>query len=75
MRKIVSILGIPVDDLDTSEVLTRLEEFVESRRFHQVATANVDFLIKAHEDPELMRILRMADLVVPTACRSSGPRA
>jgi N-acetylglucosaminyldiphosphoundecaprenol N-acetyl-beta-D-mannosaminyltransferase len=65
MRKIVSILGIPIDDLDTSEVLTRLEEFVESGRFHQVATANVDFLIKAHEDPELMRILRMADLVVP----------
>lgn len=65
MRKIVSILGIPVDDLDNAEVLARLEEFVESGRFHQVATANVDFLIKAQEDPELMRILRMADLVVP----------
>lgn len=65
MRKIVSILGIPVDDLNTSEALDRLEEFIASGRFHQVATANVDFLIKAGRDPELTHILRMADLVVP----------
>jgi N-acetylglucosaminyldiphosphoundecaprenol N-acetyl-beta-D-mannosaminyltransferase len=65
MRKIVSILGIPVDDLNTVEVLDRLEQFITSRRFHQVATANVDFLIKANADPELKCILRTADLVVP----------
>ncbi len=65
MRKIVSILGIPIDDLDTAQVLERLEEFVASGRFHQVATANVDFLVKAHNDPELKQILRVADLVVP----------
>lgn len=65
MRKIVSILGIPIDDLNTVEVLDRLEEFIALGRFHQIATANVDFLIKAHDDPELKRILRTADLVVP----------
>jgi N-acetylglucosaminyldiphosphoundecaprenol N-acetyl-beta-D-mannosaminyltransferase len=65
MRKIVSILGIPIDDLNTLEVLDRLEEFIAQGRFHQVATANVDFLVKAHDDPELKRILRTADLVVP----------
>jgi len=46
-------------------VLARLEQFIQERRFHQVATANTDFLINAVGDPELKRILRNADLVVP----------
>ncbi len=65
MRKTVAILGVPIDDLNSQEALVRLDEFVRQRRFHQVATANVDFLIKATKDPELMSILRMCDLVVP----------
>jgi N-acetylglucosaminyldiphosphoundecaprenol N-acetyl-beta-D-mannosaminyltransferase len=65
MRQTVAILGIPIDNLDTEQVLERLDEFVLLRRFHQVATANTDFLIKAHHDPELKAILRRADLVVP----------
>lgn len=65
MRKTVAILGIPIDDLTTEEALERLEQFIQSGRFHQVATANTDFLIKAHGDPELRTILRTADMVVP----------
>lgn len=65
MRKTVGILGIPIDDLDMEEVLERIDEFVRSRRFHQVATANTDFLINALADRELQTILRNADLVVP----------
>src|SRR2546430_9389711 len=65
MRRTVAILGIPVDDLTTAQVLKRIDEFVRSRRFHQVATANTDFLIKAQSDPELKTILRTADMVVP----------
>jgi len=65
MRKTVAILGIPIDDLDSAQALQRLEQFVESGRFHQVATANTDFLIKAHADPELKSILLAADMVVP----------
>src|SRR5437870_8007688 len=64
MRKTVAILGIPIDDLDSSETLARLEEFIATGRFHQVATANTDFLIKALDDPELRTILLEADLVV-----------
>lgn len=65
MRQTVGILGTPIDILDTSEVLARLEQFITERRFHQVATANTDFLINALHDPELRRILRNADLVIP----------
>jgi N-acetylglucosaminyldiphosphoundecaprenol N-acetyl-beta-D-mannosaminyltransferase len=65
MRKTVGILGIPIDDLDMEEVLERIDAFVRSGRFHQVATANTDFLINALTDHELRTILREADLVVP----------
>jgi N-acetylglucosaminyldiphosphoundecaprenol N-acetyl-beta-D-mannosaminyltransferase len=47
------------------ETLERLEQFIEQRRFHQVATANTDFLINALDDKELRYVLREADLVVP----------
>jgi exopolysaccharide biosynthesis WecB/TagA/CpsF family protein/anti-anti-sigma factor len=65
MRKTVGILGTPIDILDTAAVLERLEQFIHERRFHQVATANTDFLVNALTDPELRHILRNADLVVP----------
>lgn len=65
MRQTVGILGTPIDILDTQEVLARLEQFILERRFHQVATANTDFLINALSDPELRHILRNADLVMP----------
>jgi N-acetylglucosaminyldiphosphoundecaprenol N-acetyl-beta-D-mannosaminyltransferase len=65
MRQTVGILGTPVDILDTKAVLERLEQFVQEGRFHQVATANTDFLINALADPEQQHILRNADLVIP----------
>src|SRR3954447_23143394 len=65
MRQTVGILGTPVDNLDMSAVLGRIEQFISEHRFHQIATANTDFLINALEDPELRCILRTADLVIP----------
>jgi len=65
MRQIVGLLGTPVDILNMQEALERMEQFIEQKRFHQVATANTDFLINALDDKELRHILREADLVVP----------
>ena len=65
MRNPVSILGIPIDDLDMEQSLGRVEEFIRSGRFHQVATVNVDFVVRALRDGDLKRILQTADLVVP----------
>ena len=66
MRKLLILLGVPIDDLTMSEALSRLENFVEEGRNagkgHQVATVNADFLIKAHHDPLLRQILREADM-------------
>jgi|YelNatPaOPRAMG01_1025707.scaffolds.fasta_scaffold39112_3 N-acetylglucosaminyldiphosphoundecaprenol N-acetyl-beta-D-mannosaminyltransferase len=65
MRSTVAIFGIPIDNLNTEQTLERIEEFIQTGRFHQIATANTDFLIKAYSDPELKSILREADLVAP----------
>ena len=66
MRKLLVILGIPIDDLNMAEALDRLEEFVaigrESGKCHQVATVNADFVVKAQYDPELRYLLQESDM-------------
>ncbi len=64
MRNTVAILGVPIDDLTLDETLGRIREFIQSGRFHQVATANTDFLVRAMADDGLRLILRQADMVL-----------
>jgi N-acetylglucosaminyldiphosphoundecaprenol N-acetyl-beta-D-mannosaminyltransferase len=47
------------------EALDRIEDFIGSGGTHQVATANVDYLVNATRDLEYRRILCMCDLVLP----------
>lgn len=63
LRRLAVIGGVPVDILTIPETLDRVEAFIESRQPHQIATVNVDFIVKAQDDPELMRILQGADLL------------
>lgn len=42
-----------------------MEYFIATGRFHQIATANTNFLVNALFDLELRQILRVADMVVP----------
>ncbi len=67
MRKLVVVLGTPIDELDLSEALDRIEQMVHvgraSGRAHQVATVNVDFVVQALFDPELRYLLQSADLL------------
>ena len=66
MRKLLIILGIPIDDLTMPEALERLDDFIRigraTGRSHQVATVNADFVVKALDDPELRGILQEADM-------------
>lgn len=66
MRKLVIILGTPIDDVTMPEALDRIENFVTIGRLtgkrHQIATVNADFVVKALYDPELRRILQEVDL-------------
>jgi N-acetylglucosaminyldiphosphoundecaprenol N-acetyl-beta-D-mannosaminyltransferase len=66
LRKLVVILGIPIDNLDLNQALDRLEEFVRIGRAtgkgHQVVTVNTDFLVNATRDPENRFLLQEADM-------------
>lgn len=66
MRKLLVILGVPIDDLDVDETLDRLERFVytgrQTGKAHQVATINTDFVVKSLQDPELRYLLQEVDL-------------
>jgi N-acetylglucosaminyldiphosphoundecaprenol N-acetyl-beta-D-mannosaminyltransferase len=66
MRRLIVILGVPIDDLNMAETLDRLDEFVrvgrETGKSHQVATVNADFVVKSMADPELRYLLQEADM-------------
>ncbi len=59
----VNILGISVDALDMSGVLTKAEEFINSAAPHHVFTADASGLIRAAEDVEFAELVKNADLV------------
>lgn len=66
MRRLIIILGVPIDDLNMEQALDRIEEFVqigrETGKTHQIATVNADFVVKAMKDPELRYLLQESDM-------------
>jgi N-acetylglucosaminyldiphosphoundecaprenol N-acetyl-beta-D-mannosaminyltransferase len=75
-RDTIVILGIPIDNLDMDETVERIFDLIEASRqdgrVRQVATVNVDFVVNTltwrlsrSRHPELIDILRRADLVTP----------
>ncbi len=66
MRKLLIILGTPIDDVSMEEALDRIDTFVTIGRAigkgHQIATVNADFVVKSLHDAALQRILQEADL-------------
>jgi len=60
----VAVLGVPFDSVTIPGAIQRIDAMIASRRPHYVVTANVDFLVQAHRDVELRRILLDAHLVL-----------
>jgi 1,2-diacylglycerol 3-beta-glucosyltransferase len=60
----VEIGGVPLDRVDMTEALRRLDAAVEERRQVQVATINLDFLTAAQRSAELRRVLAGCELNV-----------
>lgn len=69
IRKLVVILGVPIDALNMAETLDRLEKLVligrKTSQNFQVTTINTDFIVKSLFDPELRYLLQDADLALP----------
>ena len=66
MRKLLVILGAPIDDINMDEALERIEAFIKRgralRKWHQIATINADFVVKSLYDAAFRRILQDADM-------------
>ena len=74
--KYVGIFGLPVDNMTLDETVSKIfdlcNDYLLDKRPRLVATVNVDFLVNLHSaknyqvrHPELMAILRQADVVTP----------
>jgi N-acetylglucosaminyldiphosphoundecaprenol N-acetyl-beta-D-mannosaminyltransferase len=64
-RRSVAVLGVPFDNVTMNEAIDLIEEKIDERGFHQVATANVDFVMHAIYDRGLQEMLCSCDLIVP----------
>jgi N-acetylglucosaminyldiphosphoundecaprenol N-acetyl-beta-D-mannosaminyltransferase len=60
----IALMGVLFDNVTIDETVRLIEQMVESRQPHYMATANVDFLVQARHDVELRRILMDAHLVL-----------
>jgi N-acetylglucosaminyldiphosphoundecaprenol N-acetyl-beta-D-mannosaminyltransferase len=58
-------MGVPVSNVTMDEAIDYIDASIRRGGFHQFATANVDFVKNAIDDPEMQRILFGCDLVVP----------
>ena len=57
------VLGVPVDNLSMDETLDRIGQFVADGRPHQHVVINVDKVVKARRDPQLLAIIAGCDLI------------
>jgi N-acetylglucosaminyldiphosphoundecaprenol N-acetyl-beta-D-mannosaminyltransferase len=60
----VAILGVAIDNFTMAEVLSIVEEEIAEGGFHQIATANADFLVNSVRDEELRETLNRCDVVL-----------
>jgi exopolysaccharide biosynthesis WecB/TagA/CpsF family protein len=58
----VEIAGVPVDVIDMSGALNRLRTAIRGARLFHVSTINLDFVVRAQHDPDVLRIFWRSDL-------------
>lgn len=61
----VAVLGVPFHNVTMDETIAMIEQQIREGGFHQIATANVDFLKNAMQDERLREILCSCDMIVP----------
>jgi N-acetylglucosaminyldiphosphoundecaprenol N-acetyl-beta-D-mannosaminyltransferase len=60
----MKILDIEIDNLPRAEIISRVEQFLDESKFHQIATVNPEFLVEADQNPEFKKVLDGCDLRV-----------
>jgi N-acetylglucosaminyldiphosphoundecaprenol N-acetyl-beta-D-mannosaminyltransferase len=61
----VRILGVRVDDVNTSETLALIEGYVAEGRPRQLVTVNPEFVMEAQQNPTFRVVLENASLALP----------
>jgi len=64
-KRRVAILGVAIDNLTMHQVLDAVESQIAKGGFHQIATANADFIANSVRDEELREVLSGCDIVLP----------
>lgn len=60
----MNILGVKIDNLAREEIFEKVENFLAGGKFHQIATLNPEFILRAQKDQEFKNILNNCDLNV-----------
>jgi N-acetylglucosaminyldiphosphoundecaprenol N-acetyl-beta-D-mannosaminyltransferase len=58
------LAGVPIDPVGMTEALSRLRAAIGGPKLFQVATVNLDFMVRAQSDPQIRRIFQRSDLNV-----------
>lgn len=58
----VKIFDIPIWPITSQETLKTIDQFVESKKPHQICTVNAEFLVESLKNSQLKEILQNADL-------------
>jgi N-acetylglucosaminyldiphosphoundecaprenol N-acetyl-beta-D-mannosaminyltransferase len=64
-QQFISVLGLPFSNVTMDQAIEKIDGFVEEGGFHQIATANVDFVSRAMADTCLQQILCNCDMILP----------
>lgn len=69
----VDILGVKVDQINISQAVEKIEQWLASQgetlQSHYIVTPNIEFVMLAQQDDEFRKILNNADLAIPDSSR------
>lgn len=63
MNNRIEMMGCQIDNLTMEETLQTVEGFIQSGKPHQHVVVNVDKMVKANRDPDLLRIINECALI------------
>jgi len=61
----IKLFQVGIDQVDNQETIQKIEEFIVSKKPHQIVTPDTLAVLRARKDPEYQAILKSADLVTP----------
>jgi len=61
----IKLFQVGIDQVDNQETIQKIEEFIISKKSHQIVTPDTLAVLRARKDPEYHAILKSADLVTP----------